>query len=729
MAAVLLVTAAACGPAPAVVAHGRRGSWQRIEAPTFSAGPSYGIAGLMAPGDGFPAWAAAGSVRDGRTRAVVWTSADGSRWSRADLDQGDARESVATAGARRAGVAVVVGTVITRLGDRDGRIWMSRDGSVWSVTNLPGGGRGDQSVTSVAGGPLGFVAAGADGAVPAVWWSPDGFTWTRSVGAFEPADRIEAVAVGARGVVAVGTITTGDDVDGAVWFSTDGISWRAVPLGAAGFTGRTEQAVHAVTATSGGFVAVGDDDAGERRVAVVWTSADGVTWQRQPASPDMAELPGSEDTEGVSARSVAGPGPVVAVGGGFGLQVWTSPDGRRWTRDDPPVTGSRTDNALVAGDGSAVLIASAGSLWFRRAGGRWADVGSDASAFPRSSESSTISLMVRVGDRLVAYGRDDGDKAVWFSSDGRVWQRQAAAESALHDGSGIDALTTFAGVTYAVGTARRAGTAGDSVAAVWRSENGGTTWERADAANPAFFVKGSTQMFGVAAGPRGVVAVGLAYDVGQTIDAHAWFSPDGRSWRAVAEPAAWSAAGDQYLGHVCALPDGGFVAMGASVARGQHDSWTWVSADGVNWEQSPGGGARVGSDPPLAVSSCTTTPAGVIVAGNVPGRGGRDGMLLRTTDGRSWTALGGRDGFSDDLDDGLLGVAVDGDRMVVSGYVGSDISVYGSADGGLTWTKHTALSFGGMGTQQGSRLALAGDEVVMAGYDGASAAVWIGPAP
>ena len=39
-----------------------------------------------------------------------------------------------------------------------------------------------------------------------------------------------------------------------------------------------------VTATPGGFLAAGYDGAGAAQQAVIWTSRDGVTWQRQTAS-------------------------------------------------------------------------------------------------------------------------------------------------------------------------------------------------------------------------------------------------------------------------------------------------------------------------------------------------------------------------------------------------------------------------------------------------------------
>ena len=556
----------ACGPSAAFVAHGREGSWHRVSTPAFAAGPSSWIAGLVAPGDGYGAWTAAGSVRDGTTSAVAWTSVDGTRWARSDLGQGDARESEAAAGARRQGVVVVVGTVVTPLGDRDGRIWTSKDGSTWSVATVPAGGPGDQRLTAVAAGPLGFITAGSDGSLPAVWFSPDGVSWSRVVGPFQASQRIEGLAVGARGAVAVGTITTSGDADGMAWFSPDGGNWRTVPLGLAGFTGPADQAVHAVTATGGGFVAVGDDANGERTVAVAWTSADGVTWRREPASADMAEYLTADSTDGVSARSVAGAGPVVAVGGGYSLQVWTSQAGQSWTREEPPLGGTGSGVALVASDGAAALVRAGGTLWLRRAPGMWSDVGSDPTVFPRSTRKSWVGPMIRAGSRYIAHGTDGEARALWSSADGRSWERRQNAESAFTGGR-IDDFARFGAVTVAVGTADHPAGGDDNVAAVWTSVDDGDSWERITATNPGFFVRGSTQMYAVAAGPSGVVAVGLSYDIRQTIDAHAWYSADGRTWRRAAEPPAWSGPGDQALRSACALPHGGSSPSGTRCCR------------------------------------------------------------------------------------------------------------------------------------------------------------------
>src|SRR4051794_22713315 len=196
--------AAACGPTGASGGHARHDSWIQVHDPAFTSGTTYGIAGLAAPVDGYPRWTAVGNLRPAGTgsQAAVWTSSDGAHWGRMELDAGGATEATAAAAATGAGRAVVVGTAIAALGDRDSRIWTSTDGATWKGVDLPHV-PGDQSLTTVAGGPLGFVAAGTDNrdgrTVPAVWVSGGGSAWQRAQGPFDGEGAVPAGGAGAPG--------------------------------------------------------------------------------------------------------------------------------------------------------------------------------------------------------------------------------------------------------------------------------------------------------------------------------------------------------------------------------------------------------------------------------------------------------------------------------------------------------------------------------------------------
>ncbi len=735
VAAAVALAAVGCGVDPASVGRGRADSWRRVDDPAFVAEASYEINGLAAPGDGYPAWTAVGSVRaaGAAPAPAVWSAADGSHWGRVDLETPNDRAAVLTAVARRQGVAVAVGRATTPGGDRDGRVWTSNDGNAWRAVALEpalAGGRGDQGMTSVAAGPLGFVAGGFDHRdgreIPAVWSSPDGSAWTR-VGAgpggpFEAGEVIRGVAVGDRGVVAVGTIQRSGDTDAMAWFSADGVTWRTAPLGAAGFTGPAEQAARAVTATADGFVSVGSDANADRRLAVAWKSADGISWQRQAPSPDMV-APGGGSTAGMPAVAVAGRGPLVALGGTGILRLWTSPDGRRWTREQTPDWSNYSEEALIAAEAGAVLVLpDQGALWFRPAGAAWVEVGGDKSVFPRRAHRSSIDSMVRLGGRYVGLGYDENGPAQWRSADGGAWVRSTPFAT-----GSVAAMTVFGDALVAVGTRHVPGEDGN-MAAVWISGDGGSTWDQAEPANPAFRIQGMTQMFGLAVAGPGLVAVGLGFD-GNTIDAHVWFSSDGRTWRRAADPLAWSGRGDEILHTACALPGGGVVALGTVTISGEQDAWAWVSPDGMAWERAVGDGAAVlggrGSQYP---SGCVSTPTGVLVSGMTGGDGRGAGALWSTTDGRAWTAAARPSPFAGPANRTLFGIAIDGPRVVMTGRDGDGLLVFTSADNGATWEKRSASSFQAPGYQVADPL-IAGGEVLVYGHDGPGAAVWVGPAP
>lgn len=364
---------------------------------------------------------------------MAWSS-DATHWGRVDLDPAGAGESVATAGARRQGLEVVVGTAVTSRGDHDGRVWSSMYGITWPAVPFDSG-PGDQRLTSVAGGPLGFVAAG-------------------------------------------------------------------------------------------------DDANADRRMAVVWTSADGVTWRRQPTSPDMAELPGFQSTSGVSAGSVAGSGPLLAAGDGYTLELWSSPDGRRWTRDDAPVQEARAGaGALVATDGRAALLltgtsdpagVSAGgyvdgltasgdlvvavgstrpSPGARSVAAVWTSADRGDSWLPVDPANAAFSIRTATqmfdvtagGPGFVAVGltyTDEVDAQAWFSTDGRTWQ--GAAEPAAWSGPGDRGLAHVCplpdGGVVAIGVAN---VRAEGAAWAWRSQDG-RTWERVPGdATPAFATPGA----------------------------------------------------------------------------------------------------------------------------------------------------------------------------------------------------------------------------------------------
>ena len=129
----------------------------------------------------------------------------------------------------------------------------------------------------------GTDAAGTDGTTAPPGQPPltDARAWRRvahdeTVFGGDDSQVMHAVTNGGPGLVAVG----GDSglQAAAVWTSTDGAVWQRVAHDETVFGGDGQQLMVSVTVGGPGLVAVGDDYG--RRAAAVWTSANGLVWQR-----------------------------------------------------------------------------------------------------------------------------------------------------------------------------------------------------------------------------------------------------------------------------------------------------------------------------------------------------------------------------------------------------------------------------------------------------------------
>jgi hypothetical protein len=79
----------------------------------------------------------------------------------------------------------------------------------------------------------------------------------------------------------------------------------------------------------------------------------------------------------------------------------------------------------------------------------------------------------------------------------------------------------------------------------------------------------------------GFVAVGVVGSVQQPTGAVAWTSPDGRRWARVDHPSFVGGI----AASVTAAPSGGLVAVGSDLGR--HEAVAWTSTDGRHWQRAP----------------------------------------------------------------------------------------------------------------------------------------------
>jgi hypothetical protein len=310
--------------------------------------------------------------------------------------------------------------------DFDAVVWVSEDGLTWSRLNV--GGPGRQEMNSVTAGGPGLVAVGfevgSEGRVGAAWTSENGISWSKANVQTDTThvSVMEHVRAGGPGLVAIGSGWEKDSsgqeaLVGAIWTSIDGITWNRAPQdpGVLGWPA-------GVTVGGPGLVAVGVDHPDGN--AAVWTSPDGLNWARVPHDEAVLGGVGGQWMNDVVA---GGPG-FVAVGadepgfpremGGWRAAVWTSPDGFTWTRvpHDPEVfgggAGDEQSMQAVISVGSQLVAVGGGNgniIWTSPDGVTWnrSDIPGDGA----------MNSLVASDSGLIAVGQEGGAAAVWIGTE------------------------------------------------------------------------------------------------------------------------------------------------------------------------------------------------------------------------------------------------------------------------------------------------------------------------
>ena len=247
--------------------------------------------------------------------AAVWISDDeGISWNRVAPEARGIDEpgNQGMRGVASTGSNIVAVGFTRRGGDTDAAVWISSDASSWALQQTGQlAEEGDQEMKSVTtfGGIL--VAAGfsesTEGKDAAVWTSLNGFDWDRATGDLddEGDQQINAVVAGGPGLVAVGQSTVDGDEDAAVWTSVDGRRWLRVDDVTGSLGGSGIQEMSAVVTWDGGLVAAGREVLDDEIDGAIWISSDGTTWIRQsPTSPELSAFVGIEEEQGVRALVV-----------------------------------------------------------------------------------------------------------------------------------------------------------------------------------------------------------------------------------------------------------------------------------------------------------------------------------------------------------------------------------------------------------------------------------------
>ncbi len=325
-------------------------------------------------------------------------------------------------------------------------------------------------------------------AMPAVPVLPAGLdmTWVQAPtqAVFGVSDGVWTVIEGGPGLIAVGVVEDSMGwTDGAVWVSTDGLSWERVGdsevFGGVLFRGGTtdlNQVILDVAAGPGGYVAVGwvDRDTGDVDPPI-WFSPDGSEWERITGYGETLQ-----DTDFAS---------VVVDAAGFvaiGNEVWRSPDGQAWTRVDEQgledldgcwVGCGHIESAMTSESGLAFVANENVEGTGRALGDPFVSTSPDGAIWTQNSLTSDRGWGGDIGlidGRIVVSGFDASGVALWASGDGTTWER-------LGNITGLDRVhfptaPLAEGDRWVLGSMEFTGGSPLGAALVFVSDDGGMTW-------------------------------------------------------------------------------------------------------------------------------------------------------------------------------------------------------------------------------------------------------------
>jgi hypothetical protein len=331
---------------------------------------------------------------------------------------------------------------------------------------IPGFVTTEVAVNAIDSSAAAQVAVGSADGLPAAWVSANGgSTWTRGTVTLTAAltqlgnEELTGVAHAAAGWVAVGGGLDGAQQPPVIMGSATGQAWTPVQGGTV-FAGPGQVVTAAVAAGRGGYVIAGYDTSGSHRVAAAWYSTGLTGWQHaQDEQAGALDGAGNRQMNALTATT----GGYVAVGSaGPRPAAWLSATGRAWTLATLPLPGGSSQAVLsdVAASGSTVaaigtaVTASGQQLPFaavsRDGGKTWAET---TLPVPRQSAGATtaVAALAATGGGFTATGTysaaGNEDVVIWMLSAGAApatgWTLATPAVTGLA-GAGAQSITALA---------------------------------------------------------------------------------------------------------------------------------------------------------------------------------------------------------------------------------------------------------------------------------------------
>ena len=575
---------------------------------------------------------------------------------------------------------VASGGTIVALGSQvsDGLVrqqfFVSSDGGkTWRLArlNVADGGKGGQvplghQATLLAGGPGGWLAIGPQ----AIWTSPDGTSWTLA--------------------------------------STHGISPQL-----------SGDAVWVITKTATGFLAAGKGDAaGGGTQAVIWTSRDGLTWQRMTAA-DLGLAKAGEAVQSISYATYRGDdtliaGAVAAAGVTYS-GAWLSTDGgSAWTRVYIPVSNGAGDtiSGLAWDDAGLIAIRPGGGTspstafgvaYFSPNGLAWRYAGTIGTAAGATGSSGWRPGVVKGSDYgFVVVGQTATGRFVAYTSTGTgtAWQPTGSLGQASMD-SMPSATVAPGGTVVAVGATHASAVSQQPVfleATTTGSVRPVSVQGIRDETVPEITVNST------AVSPAGtMVAVGSADGYPAV-----WQSPPGGTWRLVSSLSLVSA----YPG-LTALTSVTYYGSSGWLAVGVPGPVVLTSANSTTWQRARGGIEKhLGQVSAVAVAA---GPAGYSVVGRPVGPDSASmADVCWSPNLTSWTKAQDMNVMSGPIQ--VLAVAAEPHGFVSAGSHNNNPAVWTTSDGKLWTTIDLALPTGASSAVL-QQIAINGNHVVALGQE------------
>jgi hypothetical protein len=542
----------------------------------------------------------------------------------------------------------------------------------------------------LAGGPGGWVAVGPQ----AIWTSPSGLTWTlaatHGISPQLAGDSVWVITKTADGFLAAGAGAVNKASQAVIWTSRDGLTWQRMTAAQLGLAAPGETVLNIAYATSHGNATVisGTVARGGTSYDAAWLStSDGASWTRVTVPADHGAGTTITGLGFDSAGLIAVRPGRTASGAADGI-AYFSPNGQAWqysaTIDPDPTTGGWTPGLVKGSDYGFVVTGTSGSgqlvgYTSTGTGTTWLPTG----LLGHSAAESVVGATVAPAGTIVAVGytaaSKTGQQPVFLEASTSGSVRPV--QLADLTGAAIPEIAVH-GTAVAGGVQIAVGSA-NGYPAVWRKATG-DTWTLVSSLALVAVDSRLRALTSVTHAAAGWLAVGTPGPAVLT-------SADGTVWGVAGGNITQDLTGVSAV--AAASGPAGYVIVGKLVAPGGGCvADVWWSPDLSSWTRAHDVNDTTGSSQVLAVAAGTH---GFVSAGSHDSKP----AVWTTANGISWKTivLPVPDGTATAV---LQQVAVNGNRVVALGQAttgaaaGTGASGTGagpvpfaelSVDGGATW--------------------------------------------